>query len=464
MQPCHGRSLTAIATTALVLAACGGLGEDEQAPPQPPPRAPTLAGPEIGELRVLSTSAFAATIAWRTGAPARGLVGVGPPQGDPLVWWAARGPAVRHAVRITGLAPATPYRVSVTSVAQDEERAAAAIELGTAGLPRAPSAVAEGGAMRVEGSPFFPVFSWGDCSDDYETSLAAGVNVFAANRCGGLGAQLEALGGRALSAELVGEHGVHDGLVGAFYPDEADGLGFTATSLPHQPAGEGLRFLTLTNHFYSGAAPLPQGRRMYPGLIAKADMVGFDLYPLQIWCRPERLADVYLAQRELVRLAGDRPTFQWIEAAGMECPDGPTAVTPATVRAESWLAVAGGARGLGYFPPAAWTGDVGAAIAEITAAVRYLGPALVAREAPVRAETGAPVMVGARTLNGALYLVAVNSSFAAARATITSPGLDGRPLTVVGEKRRVQPDGDSLTETFGPLAARVYVAEPASGR
>src|SRR5205085_9108336 len=110
------------------------------------------------------------------------------------------------------------------------------------------------------------------------------------------------------------------------------------------------------------AAPLPQGRGMYPGLVAKTDMVGFDLYPLQNWCRPEALPAVYDAQRELVALAAGKPTFQWIETGHMDCPDTPAlAVTPQTLRAESWLAIAGGARGLGFFP-VGWTGDIGEAI------------------------------------------------------------------------------------------------------
>ena len=81
----------------------------------------------------------------------------------------------------------------------------------------------------------------------------------------------------------------------------------------------GLSFLTLTNHFYTGAAALPWGRGIYPPLIAKADVVGFDLYPLQEWCKPERMADVFYAQRELVNLAAGKPTFQWIEANDWKC-------------------------------------------------------------------------------------------------------------------------------------------------
>lgn len=316
------------------------------------------------------------------------------------------------------------------------------------------------GRLVVDGKPFFPIFSWGECTDGFKTSLPVGTNLYAANRCGGLEAQLPALGGRALSAAVQGE-AVSDprSLVGVFYPDEPDGHGLTAKTMATVPPSSGVRFLTLTNHFYSGAAPLAQGRGIYPGLIAKADMVGFDLYPLQNWCRPERLVDVYHSQRELVELAKGKPTFQWIEAAGMTCAhNGPTAVTPETVQAESWLAIAGGAKGLGFFPPAAWTGDVGEAIAEVTETVRQLGPALTAPDVPTNVEpAGTLVRAGARKTGGRLTIVAANAGYEAAEARITVPGLAGRTLSVFGTGRRIQPDGDTFVERFPALGARVYV-------
>ncbi len=325
--------------------------------------------------------------------------------------------------------------------------------------PRHRAAVRDG-RLVVDGAPFFPIFSWGECTDGFETSLPVGTNLYAANRCGGLEAQLPALGDRALSAAVQGEAVPDPGsVVGVFYPDEPDGQGLTAKTMATVPPSAGVRFLTLTNHFYSGAAPLSYGRGIYPGLVAKADMVGFDLYPLQNWCRPERLVDVYHSQRELVELAKGKPTFQWIEAAGMTCPhDGPTAVTPQTVRAESWLAIAGGAKGLGFFPPAAWTGDVGEAIAEVTETVRSLGPELTAPETPARVDPAEGlVRAGARKSGGKLTIVAANAGYEAAEAAITVPGLNGRALTEVRTGRRLEPDGDTFVERFPPLGARVYV-------
>lgn len=323
-----------------------------------------------------------------------------------------------------------------------------------------PRAEVRGGRLEVDGRPFFPIMSWGECVDGFETSLSVGTNLYAGNRCGGLEAQVPELGDRALSAAVQGEV-VPDpaSVIGVFYPDEADGRGMTPSTMSTIPRSAGVRFLTLTNHFYSGAAPLAQGRSVYPGLIAKADMIGFDLYPLQSWCRPERLVDVYYSQRELVDLAEGKPTFQWIEAAGMTCPhDGPTAVTPETVRAESWLAIAGGAKGLGFFPPAAWTGDVGEAIAAVTSTVRELGPALTAPQVEAQVDPAdGLVRAGARKHDGKLTIVAANAGYQPASAQITVPGLAGRPLTVTGTGRRVTPDGDTFGERFPPLGARVYV-------
>ncbi len=311
-----------------------------------------------------------------------------------------------------------------------------------------------GGSLLLDGQPFFPLIVWGQCPSGYTGMLEVGIDVFMNNPCGDIQAQIEGLAGRGLSvADASAGAPTGAGLIGSYYPDEADAHGFSGDSLPQAPA---VRFLTLSNHFYSGAAPLPTGRGMYPGLIAKADMVGFDLYPLQNWCRPELLGDVYAAQRELVALAAGKPTYQWIETAHMDCPDTPAlAITPQTVRAESWLAIAGGARGLGFFP-IGWTGDVGAAIAGVAHDVQALGPALLAPDAPVSAD--GPVRVGARSFGGALYLFAVNPTYGSAEATIHAPGLDGRALQVLDEGRQVAGHGDEFSDAFAPLGVHIYVA------
>ena len=108
-------------------------------------------------------------------------------------------------------------------------------------------------------------------------------------------------------------------------------------------------FLTTTGRFLQRA---PYGSTAVPlsryAAFAPSDMAGFDLYPLNA-CQSD-LTAVYDAQRTFVQLAGATPTFQWIETGPIRstyC--GGFAMTQEELNAEVWLAVVGGARGIGYF-------------------------------------------------------------------------------------------------------------------
>ncbi len=415
------------------------------APPattQPPaPTTPT------SPLLVTAVTPFSATVTW-AGAERMERVAYGLPELGPTLW----APATGNQATLTGLRFSTTYRVWAGG---------ATVDVTTSPPPPSPLASTAAGAMQLDGHPFFPIMVWSQCPDGYEASLAAGINLFAGNPCGGVEAQTSALAGRALSATLPGEAGLGGpGVIGWFYPDEADLLGMRARDLPSFPSATAtgrLRFLTVSNHVYSGAAPPASGRSVYRGLVARADVVGFDLYPLQEWCRADRLADVYAAQGEVVRLAAGRPTFQWIEAATWRCGGRPQ-VSPETVRAEAWLAIAGGARGLGFFP-AGWSADIAGAIAAIARDVTALGPALLSPDAPVEATGG--IRAGARFYNGAFYIVAVNAGRAPTTATLRVPGLGERELTVLGSLRRIRAASGAFADSFAPLEVRVYLAPPA---
>jgi hypothetical protein len=361
-------------------------------------------------------------------------------------------PVTGRRAALTGLRFSTLYRVWAGD---------ATVDVTTAAPPDSPVAAIAGGAVTLDGEPFFPLLVLAQCPTGYETSLAAGMTLYAENACGGIAEQTQGLAGRALSLTAADEAGIGGpGVIGWYYPDEADLNGMTGASLPQfpSPAATGrLRVLTLTNHFYSRTATLAGGRGVYPGLIAKADMVGFDLYPLQEFCDLRWLPDVAGSQRELVQLAGGRPTFQWIEASSWKCHSNGLQVTSASVRAESWLAIAGGARALGFFP-ADWDPAVTPGVAGVAKEVTALGSALVGPDAP--ASASAPVVAASRAVNGALYVLAVNPTRKAVRATLHVPGLAGRSAAVLGEGRSVAGAGDSVSDAFTPLAVHLYVAAP----
>jgi hypothetical protein len=411
-------------------------------------------------LRLTSLTPSSATLAWNTSVPSVGRVVVGTPALGPTRWLAAAPAAVDHEVTIPGLAFSTDYRVWVSSAGVDGD---ATLDFTPPPPASTVAASTSRGTILIDGAPWFPFMVYGACSTYYPSLLADGITLFAQNPCGGMEAQLPALTARALSAGVAGTDDPPGapGRIGAFYPDEADASGARADSLP-AVAQPGLSLLTLSNHVFSGASPPPGGREIYPGLIARTDVVGLDLYPLQGWCRRERLVEVYDAQRELIALAAPRPTFQWIEAAGMNCPtDATVAVTPDTVRAEAWLAIVGGARGLGFFP-AAWTGDVGGAVARVAGEVGALLPALV--EPPARVEVradGGAVRAAAWSYAGAVYIAAVNAGTAATGVTLRLPELAGRSVLVLGEQRRLRAADGSLGDRLEPLQVHLYAAPPA---
>ena len=247
--------------------------------------------------------------------------------------------------------------------------------------------------------------------------------------------------------------------LGSFYPDEADARGYTGATLP--VLSPGVRFLTITAHFFSGAAQLANGPETYHGLVGAADVVGFDLYPLQELCRADLLPWVFDAQRELMALAPGKPTFQWIEARAMRCGnDPPNTVTPATIRTESWLAVAAGARGLAYFPPD-WQPGAAAVVGGITRRIRQLEPALLQPFVPVGVDGSSTVRASARAYDDALYVIAVNAGTAPADVGLTLPELGDRTLLVLGHEERVTARDGTITAHLPPLTVRIYVAPPA---
>jgi hypothetical protein len=97
-------------------------------------------------------------------------------------------------------------------------------------------------------------------------------------------------------------------------------------------------------------------------------------------------------------------------------------------------------------------------IAGVARDVARLGPAIYA---PSQGAASARVQLSVRTWAGALYVFAVNSAWTAVNAKMTIPALDGRPLSVMGESRRVNSDGDTFTDRFAPMAVHLYIAAPA---
>ena len=381
---------------------------------------------------------------------------------------------------LTGLEPATSYAYRVVVVAPSG-RSEAAGSFGTWGatsphaaitpvglstasstlFKNAPSSSAAAN-LTIDGQPFFPRMVWRQCASTYPDSIAAGINVFMGTFCTtpyGQLSTLASLGNKAFSAVDVTSHGLSGpGLIGWHLPDEGDESVGSASGQPniHDPGR--VTFLTLTDHFAPYMAPPHAGRSIYPGWFARADVIGFDTYPIEGRCRFDLIPWVYNLQKTLVQMAGAKPTFQWIEAGPMEkCFR--VDPTTASVKAETWLAIAAGARGIGYFPDV-WNPPIRATITQIDHDIVSLAPALLDVASTAIVGPSSPIRVGVRRHNGAIYVIAVNTSTNPTQGRIMVPGLGDRSLTVFGEGRAIGSQLSQIADNFDGLGVHIYIAPP----
>jgi hypothetical protein len=326
----------------------------------------------------------------------------------------------------------------------------------------------------VRGEPFFPVMLIDQCTQA-ATARAhrLGVNLVLNENCpdAGAGRQLANLHRKqvgVLKIEARNTRGAR--LAGFTFPDEPDNNGWTperlARAFPYKRGNSDglLSFMTTTGRFfrppYRNTSVSPLTTRAFARL---ADVAGFDLYPLNT-CQSD-LSAIYDAQRQFGRLAGAMPTFQWIETGAIRpsyC--GGFAMTPTQLTAEAWLAVAGGARGIGFFTHT-WSPQhsdfgvspgVAGAIGRFTRLASAVRPGLLGQTVLSGADSSS-IKLLARRGAGRTYLFAINTAAVPVTAKMHVPRLHDGRMAAFGEKRSVDVAGDRFSDWFGPLAVHIYV-------
>ena len=305
-------------------------------------------------------------------------------------------------VELRGLLPGTRYVVRIRGASRSFRTPAAA---------SITTRVGARGAILLNGSPFLPVMQWLQCPVLFAPNVALGVNVFLGRGCDGETNAEEVADLRAAGAYSVLPYDAAvasaPSLFGWRFDDEPDQKRTPPEQLAHPRDARHVTFLTLTSRFVDGDAAL------YRRYVARADVVGFDLYPVTGYCRPDWLPRVYDLQQKLVDLADGRPTYQWIEAistASQYCTG--RGVAAAELRAEAWLSIVGGAKAVGYFTHS-WkptysqfrvAPDVQAAMRRTNGELAAYAPAILA--APVDVSANLPAI--ARRFHGATHIFAVN--------------------------------------------------------
>jgi hypothetical protein len=346
--------------------------------------------------------------------------------------------------------------------------------LAGASLRATAHASATGRGLVVGDSRFFPVMLLDQCSAaDVAHGRSLGINLILNEGCPGLspGQQLAWLPPHTLAVlPIAAQRTRGAGLVGWTYPDEPENNGWTPDSLakahPYEQEPDGLVTFMTTGGGFFRQAPYRAAqvvRSRYGEFARLADMAGFDLYPLG-HCQSD-LTAVYDSQRAFIRLAGETPTFQWIETGPIRpayC--GGFTMTPEELKAEVWLAVIGGARGIGYFTHT-WSPDhrafdvspdVQHAMAQTNGLLASVAPGLLGITVPSAANSPAVKLV-ARSAGGRTYVFAVNTMRSPTKVQIQVPELRDGPVRVLGERRSVTAMNHDLVDHFGPLQVNVYV-------
>ena len=210
----------------------------------------------------------------------------------------------------------------------------------------------------------------------------------------------------------------------------------------------------------------------YAEYVKGCDIASFDIYPAchehkdvagKLWFVPDGVS-------RLRKWAGDsRLVWNCIECTRIHNPT--TKATPQQVKAEVWMSLIRGSKGIIYFchewePKFVEAGLLAdeAMLKEVTAVneqIQKLAPVLnspdVAGVLTIEsAKPDVPVEAIIKRHDGKLYVFAANMRGEPTTATFKLAGQSGKTANVLGEGRILALDGGTLRDEFGPWAVHLY--------
>ena len=218
----------------------------------------------------------------------------------------------------------------------------------------------------------------------------------------------------------------------------------------------------------------------YPEYVKGGDIVSFDIYPVA-HPKPEVQGKLWFVARGVERLVGwagpAKAVWNCIECTHISSD---SKATPAQVRAEVWMSLVRGSRGLIWFVHE-WKpkfnehallddAEMLAAVTSINAEIRALAPVLnspatadAAKADPAAADTEIATMVKHRA--GATYLFAVVVRGSGGPADIAVQKFPvGSKVEVLGENRTLTLRGGKFADSFEPHGVHLYRIADARGQ
>ncbi len=214
----------------------------------------------------------------------------------------------------------------------------------------------------------------------------------------------------------------------------------------------------------------------YPKYVQGCDIVSFDIYPA-VHDRKEIAGNLWYVPKGVERLRrwteGRKPVWSCIECTRIG--NEKVKPTPHQVKAEVWMAIIHGARGLIYFshqfkPTFIEAGlladkEMATAVGQINRQVRELAPVInshaAVEGATVRsASKEVPIAIMARRHERATYILAVAMREGSTTGTFHLPGRTGRgTVRVIDENRTIDMADGQWQDAFGGYDVRLFRIE-----
>jgi len=233
-------------------------------------------------------------------------------------------------------------------------------------------------------------------------------------------------------------------------------------------------YLNLTACFYQQFARYDDAT--YEAYCRATDVIGYDLYPVTGWGKPEWVPLIGPATAKLRELGGGKvpvwailectTKLRWVSQERLDELGHPQGAHADELRAMVWLAIVNGATGIGYFPHR-WDPYRQADISEelqiemqrTNRQLTELAPAILGSGVaqPIEHEQleGGPVQTLTKAHAGARYVFAVNTTREPARVRFPAQG--GSTVEVYEEGRSVRPTARGFEDAFAPLGVHVYI-------
>jgi len=361
------------------------------------------------------------------------------------------------------------------------------------------------GELRINGQPFLPIFVWAQPVRNFDSFISLGINTFMGEGAEKITArefldEVQARGAKGIihTQEKNWQLKDHPALLCWMFSDEPDmpargsnGQRMdTPRILPEKITKQYQKlkavdkshpvYLNLTAGFYNQFARYDE--ETYRRYCQATDIVGYDLYPVTGWGRPEWVPLIGKATRKLDDLAGPHvpvwsilectTKLRWVSQEKLNRIDHPHGARNFELRSMVWQAVVNGAKGIGYFPHR-WEPYKQADISEelqvemkrTNRQLTELAPVILSPDASEQVEyeiiDGESVDVLTKEYQGRFYFFTVNNELKPVSIRFMLPSrIKASEVHTYGEQQKIIVQDGTFEDNLEELGVRIYVVQP----